>query len=151
MKNKIKHTIINSFSRGFTLIELLVVIAILGILLSVVSANLVTAQKQARDARRLQDLESIQTSMESYFAAFQVYPTEAEGNFSDAFEGGIVPTDPKSNDDYKYWAETETNAYCICAALETRTGNSSNFSSDSTCNTWDITGTGSYFCIQSKQ
>ncbi|MFH2019727.1 MAG: type II secretion system protein [bacterium] len=150
MKNNLKHLVINTFSKGFTLIELLVVIAILGILLSIISVNLVTAQKQARDARRLQDLESIQTSFESYFAETGTYPTLSPDTRTEAFEGGVIPSDPKNIGDFQYdWEQTETDAYCICAALETRTGNSSAVSTSSTCNTWDTTGT--FFCIQSKQ
>ena len=48
-----------SRSKGFTLIELLVVIAIIGLLASIILASLNTAQQKGRDARRLEDLKEI--------------------------------------------------------------------------------------------
>jgi prepilin-type N-terminal cleavage/methylation domain-containing protein len=51
--------------KGFTLIELLVVIAIIGLLAGVITALLNPAEyiKQARDARRISDILSIQTAV----------------------------------------------------------------------------------------
>jgi type IV pilus assembly protein PilA len=50
---------------GFTLIELLIVIAIIGILAGIVVSiiNVQEYQKQARDARRMNDMLSIQTAI----------------------------------------------------------------------------------------
>jgi len=139
-------TLIN-LKKGFTLIELLVVISILGILISVISVNLVTAQKQARDARRLEDLTNIQTAFESYFVEYGSYPVASPtNNIANAFDGGIIPTDPKSTSSY-IWTYTSTAAYCVCASLETATGNAS-VPASTTC-TWNSSGT--YLCIQNKQ
>jgi type II secretion system protein G len=63
-----------STKSGFTLIELLVVIAILGILLAVVIGTITLSLKQARDARRLQDLRSIASTLELYHAETGRYP-----------------------------------------------------------------------------
>lgn len=60
--------------RGFTLVELLVVIAIIGILASTVLASFAPAREKARDARRLQDLNSIRNALELYYATNQQYP-----------------------------------------------------------------------------
>lgn len=59
---------------GFTLIELLVVIAIIGLLSSVVLASLNSARKKARDARRLSDMNQMQTALEFYYDQFNRYP-----------------------------------------------------------------------------
>ncbi|HEY6022478.1 MAG TPA: type II secretion system protein [Candidatus Paceibacterota bacterium] len=45
--------------RGFTLVELLVVVAIIGILASIVIVNVSGSRAQARDAKRVEDLQSI--------------------------------------------------------------------------------------------
>ena len=53
-------------SGGFTLIELLTVIFIIGIITTVVSVNLSSARKQARDVRRKTDLSTLQSAIELY-------------------------------------------------------------------------------------
>jgi prepilin-type N-terminal cleavage/methylation domain-containing protein len=60
---------------GFTLIELLVVIAIIGILSSVILASLNTARVKARDARRISDMNQVQTALAFYYSDNNQYPT----------------------------------------------------------------------------
>ncbi|MBI4086364.1 prepilin-type N-terminal cleavage/methylation domain-containing protein [Candidatus Kaiserbacteria bacterium] len=60
--------------RGFTLIELLVVIAIIGLLASVVMANLNSARAKARNVRRQADLSQIQRALEFYYDTNGRYP-----------------------------------------------------------------------------
>jgi prepilin-type N-terminal cleavage/methylation domain-containing protein len=55
--------------RGFTLIESLAVIAILGILASLVTVGLASAQRQARDTKRKSDLTAISFGFEARYAA----------------------------------------------------------------------------------
>ncbi len=61
-------------SKGFTLIELLVVIAIIAMLASIILASLNTARSKARDAKRIEDLHSIQTALALYYAQNNAYP-----------------------------------------------------------------------------
>lgn len=91
--------------RAFTLIELLVVIAIIGLLSSVVIASVNSARKRARDAKRREDLKTIQLALENYFddhhqypattAGFTSEPLDAIGGFEhpgeDAWIPGLVP------------------------------------------------------------
>ena len=63
--------------KGFTLIELLVVVAIIGILATVILASLGSAQERARDAKRQQDIRTIQTQLEMYYFENGRYPSSA--------------------------------------------------------------------------
>jgi prepilin-type N-terminal cleavage/methylation domain-containing protein len=74
--------------KGFTLIELLVAISIIAIL-SVIGVTLYSgAQKKARDAKRLTEVDAIAAAMETnYSGAYtQILNT--------MFATGVVPTDP---------------------------------------------------------
>jgi len=128
--------------KGFSLMELLVVIAIIAIITSIGVANLIIAQKQARDSARREIISNIQTAFEQYFAEYGVYPVSP--NEGTAFENGIKPTDPKDPTTTLTWDTDINTSYCICATMEQGGGNSST----STCN-WAATG--NYYCIINKQ
>ncbi len=61
--------------KGFTLIELLIVIAIIGLLATLAIVSLTTAQRKARDTKRVADVKSIQSAMELYYSDNAAYPT----------------------------------------------------------------------------
>ena len=63
--------------RGFTLIELLVVVSLIGILATLVIANMNAARERARDATRKSDLRNIQTALRLYYNDFGKYPVGA--------------------------------------------------------------------------
>lgn len=99
---------------GFTLIELIVVIAIIGMLASVVFALLSDAQRDAKDKRRISDLQQIQTALELYYIDHQSYPRESEGvngntatndTFGDAIDQYLsgLPRDPASSVTFHYY------------------------------------------------
>lgn len=60
------------------MIELLVVIAIIGLLASVVMANLNSARAKGRDANRAATVKAIQTALEFYYDKYNAYPVMAE-------------------------------------------------------------------------
>ncbi|MDZ7726235.1 MAG: type II secretion system protein [Candidatus Campbellbacteria bacterium] len=60
--------------KGFTLVEILVVVGILGLLASVVYANLGGARQSANDARRISDVTSISDAFEMYYARNREFP-----------------------------------------------------------------------------
>ncbi len=66
---------IKRFNKGFTLIELLVVIAIIGILAGIVLASLGNARGGANDAKVKEQLKSMQTAAEIYYAKNSSYGT----------------------------------------------------------------------------
>ena len=116
--------------KSFTLIELLIVIAIIAVLAATIIAATGSARKQARDARRAQDLDALKQALELYYDDYKAYPSgdlggsnpssigfcieEATG-FKDALVDEYisqVPKDPKyssSSKDYCYWYQTESD------------------------------------------
>ena len=125
---------------GFTLIELLVVISIIGILATLLIANIGGVRERARDARRKSDLNQIQKALELYKNS-QKPPeyseaTDIEGLATDLQPDYIqeVPHDPKcsynSTDDlwectgwldYSYTPDgTDSLKYTLWTCLENR-------------------------------
>ncbi len=117
-------------NRGFTLIELLVVIAIIGLLASIVIASLATVQSKARDARRLEDVNSYQKALAMSLSTSGTYPisvstTTLDG--TDAVSGALIasedlpaaPKDPQSPvRDYTYSSDASGSTYIIGFCLE---------------------------------
>lgn len=68
-----------SLDFGFTLIELLVVISIIGLLSSVVLANLNTIRSKGRDTKRISDLHNIQLALELYYSKYGTYLVSGTG------------------------------------------------------------------------
>jgi type II secretion system protein G len=120
-------------SKGFTLIELLVVIAIIGILATIVIVSLSSARAKARDAKRVQDLDSIRTALEMYKDSYDVYPAQPTSLKITGLSGTVfattyfpkgIPDDPVSNSgaySYKYGLTSNGNDYKILACLEKNT------------------------------
>jgi prepilin-type N-terminal cleavage/methylation domain-containing protein len=108
-----------SSPRGFTLIELLVVIAIIGILSSVVLAALNTARAKARDAERLEDIDSIKTAMELYYSNHNAYPPSVGNGEWTALNAlvtdgdiGSLPNDPDNTAGAaQEWSWTNQNTF----------------------------------------
>lgn len=113
---------------GFTLIELLVTITIIGILASVGLVVYSSTQKSARISKRLQDLQAIQSAVETYKAATGTYPKVAAANVcvgagtglaaaSPAFTPNYMqtlPGDPSgSSNCYKYQSDANGTEYKI--------------------------------------
>ncbi len=79
--------------KGFTLIELLVVISIIGLLAAIVLAALSSARQSANDARRIEDVHSLQLAITLYYDTHGFYPvgeddTGASGWGSDYSDQG---------------------------------------------------------------
>lgn len=103
---------LNIIKKGFTLIELLVVISIIGILSTLIAANLNAARERARDVQRRSDLKQFQASLENFANSNSgLYPSFTSmltGDLSSLCTAvGIssaanCPKDPKNEDDYVY-------------------------------------------------
>ena len=126
----------NKRTKGFTLIELLVVVSLIGVLATLVLANLNAARQRGRDAQRKSDLRNIQTALRLYYNDFDNYPANMAGNIAgcgadgtsiciwgDPFESGVqtymstLPTDPLPSIDYSY-AQIDADDYTLTACLE---------------------------------
>ena len=79
--------------RGFTLIELLVVCAIIGILASVAVANYRRSIVKAKEAVLQQDLYTMRTLINQYFADKGKYPSDIASLVEDHYLQA-VPKDP---------------------------------------------------------
>lgn len=108
--------------KGFTLIEILIVVSIIGLLASIVFVGLGASRARGRDARRLADLQSIQTGLELYFTKTGTYPATLAGLVS----GGIgvikIPTDPTVANSYGYGVNNAGNSYVLIADTEAAAG-----------------------------
>jgi type II secretion system protein G len=119
--------------QGFTLIELLVVVAIIGILSSVVSAQLSSVRQKSRDAKRITNVKEIQKALNLYQidnTIFPIYTTAIPIDGSDAFSitleaSGLiseVPSDPLHPIySYSYQSNATGSDYDITFCLETET------------------------------
>jgi len=129
---------------AFTLIELLVVISIIGILATLVTANLNAARSRARDAERKSDMRNVSTALRLYFNDYGVYPgNDSSANikgcgssqtppagvctYGSAWTAGVGPTtymsklpiDPTTGQVYKY-TFVNSDSYILQACLENK-------------------------------
>lgn len=134
--------------RGFTLLELLVVITIIAILIGLASVSYSTAQRKGRNAKRRGDMKAVQNAFEQYYAQNgSVYSSSGScATITSSLPSGL-PTDPKNVAPYTYsYSCPDATQYCVCAYLETETGNS-----DSSSCTYNGAGTKSYYCLSNLQ
>ena len=118
---------LNKKTKGFTLIELLVVISIIGVLSTVVITSLNEGRARARDAKREQDIISIQNALELYYVDNGRYPINgwAVSNSSSSWEnfeillGTSLPSDPVNESGYVFngaltygYYSANTSKYC---------------------------------------
>lgn len=115
---------------GFSLIELLIVIAMIGLLSSLLLANLQGARARARDAQRKSDLKQLKTALRMYYNDNQAYPTDnGSGSISGAAWGSpfgattvymkTVPLDPIPSQNY-YYSRTDTESFNLYGCLENK-------------------------------
>jgi prepilin-type N-terminal cleavage/methylation domain-containing protein len=74
MKKTIRKKTKFSRQAGFTLIELLVVISIMSLLASILLINTIGARAKARDTKRLQNMKTLSTALESFDTDNGAYP-----------------------------------------------------------------------------
>jgi prepilin-type N-terminal cleavage/methylation domain-containing protein len=93
-------------NRGFTLIELMVIASIISLLASILMANLVTAQRKARDVVRKSDLRQLRQALELYHLKHQFYPRGQCDEYQDD-SGFSVAFFDRSNCSNNSWQKIE--------------------------------------------
>ena len=123
---------------GFTLIELLVVVSLIGVLATLVLANLNETRSRARDAQRKSDLRNIQTALRLYYNDYGKYPAHSGSNIAgcgvsgtstcewgQSFAAGdqvymqTLPEDPLPGASYSY-QQVDADNYILKACLENK-------------------------------
>ena len=137
--------------KGFTLIELLVVIALIGILSTLILANLNSARERSRDVQRKSDLRNIQTALRLYYNDVGGFPASnssysilgcGSGGTSACSWGSawikgtttymnILPSDPLISQSYRY-TRTDSETYTIEACLENKSDDKGVVTTDTT-------------------
>ena len=74
--NKLTSPLTGRFNLGFTLVELLVVISIIAVLTAVLTTNFMGMRERARDAQKIQDLNSLKDGLRMYYNDKQSYPSD---------------------------------------------------------------------------
>lgn len=117
--------------KGFTLIELLVVVALIALLSSVILASLSSVKAKARDARRIQDINTLEKTLAFYNSDNQMYPVSVSTTTLDGTDsvslalvgaGNIsaIPQDPTAPaTSYTYSTDVGGTTYMIAFCLET--------------------------------
>ncbi len=109
--------------QAFTLLEILVVIGLIMVIVGMVTASYSTAQKKSRDAKRSNDIKTIQSAMEQYYSVcgYKYPPTIPVGAvFCPSPSTLILPTIPASDPlgtpyPSPNWS---TSGYQVCALNE---------------------------------
>ncbi len=128
---------IKAAKQGFTLIELLVVVSIIGILATLIVANLNAARSRARDAVRKADMNSVRTALRLYYNDVGSYPAATAIVWGEPFSSGstvymnALPKDPLPDHSYQYSFDPVNETFTLTACLENK--------SDTKCDT-DLDG-----------
>lgn len=121
---------------GFTLIEILIVTVIIILLTTAGALSYSTISKKARDARRLNDIQTIRSALEMYRQDFGYYPDAGGGSWTSATSLANVlvpnyiqklPNDPRdATSPYQYIATNRSGSryygYCLALRFESQTG-----------------------------
>ncbi len=80
----------NKNAKGFTLVELLVVIFIIGVLVSLLLANILGARQRATDVEKKSNLQQLKRALRLFYNDYQSYPDADGGRFTNEVGGGTA-------------------------------------------------------------
>lgn len=108
--------------KGFTLIEVLVVIFIIGILVSLILANILGARQRAEDVQRKNDLQQMQKALRLFYNDYQRYPDTDEGDAElvagQRFEVGDTVYMGRLPEEFDYYVDNEADAFRLVVTLD---------------------------------
>ena len=102
---------------GFSLIELLVVISIIGILSTILVTNFMGMREKAKDAQKIQDLNSMKNALRSYYNDYQNYPSNISAIGTSNYLPSLV------NIGFTYFYSTDGETFSIGTSLDSGAGN----------------------------
>ncbi len=127
----------NNLYTGFTLVELIVVITIIWILWTIAFISLQEYPMLSRNAKRVSDIQTIESSLSLYQAARWIYPSPSDA-FTVTYSGSTawtqwsfwesafnnignlsnIPVDPLTKNEYAYSITNTKKEYQLWAILE---------------------------------
>lgn len=142
--------------KGFTLIELLVVISLIGILSTLLVANLSAGRERGRDAERKSDAKNIQIALRLYYndrgrfpsnsSSYEIIgctsytsPSTCEWGSQWGVDNTIympkLPKDPLPGQDYRYEYDVATDIATLSVCLENKSDDKGETADTSWCPT----------------
>ncbi len=109
-------------TKGFTLIELLVAISIIGVLTAIVLPNLMGARERARDAKKIEELNTMKNALRLYYNDNQVYPTGTGVTLNVTGMSAYMPGLAGIGYTYSYTQSTGGEGFTLSVGLESGMG-----------------------------
>ncbi len=136
--------------RGFTLLELLVVMVIIVLLASVVSLVVIKRVEEARHAKAVADIDTMESALDQFYVHCNRYPTTDEGtaalkvkpanedlqNWNGPYVKKAIPADPWGRE-YMYECPGQNNIESFDLSTLGRDGKEGGTGSDADVANWD--------------